>query len=634
MKRILALLLSFSILLTACGKEDKEKKTTKKTTTTTVTSTETSTTTATPEPEIPEIEYTLLDGKKAINDEGNLIDCEVKAFDEFSNPYIYFYKDYIVVYESVFDFVKEIETKHITLVSLADGEVIADKKIEEYGFCEIIIGKDNIALHSFDEAKFFVFDDSLEIIEEYSLGNAEEGMIVFSESLKEAYSFSYDKGILKVDLESGKEENIVESTNLSVDSVSSEYCFFSYTDLDTYMNKHYYWDNKSENITEAAVESFNYLNKSGNLMVYSKSIDNDTLYINHNGKEKVILDIVSYLRTVQNAEKIILTRYDLDDTPYLAMYEPDGTFISEFKENADTYYTTDYIYYNEEYDGYFFTLNSEEGSKLIYWDTKVKVDGYDLHVSDVYEEEEFVADVSYEIREKVNDMEEKFGVDIKIKEECDLGVAGYDFELLLDEDMLLYNLEVLNSCMSKYPEGFFQQIKYGNIENIEIQLLYDLSSPDGIAMDAAAFVYENPDTIGVYFGAGRLMEFEVYHELTHVIDFYLSFKKKANDDILFDDNKWCELNPEGYEYADSGNDSDLDNLFENFFIDGYFTEPYGCANSMEDRATLMAAAMTKNPTATSGRPLIEKLRYWSECIRDGFDTTGWDNVLLWEEILD
>ena len=81
-------------------------------------------------------------------------------------------------------------------------------------------------------------------------------------------------------------------------------------------------------------------------------------------------------------------------------------------------------------------------------------------VSEVYEEEEFVADVSAEIREKVNDMEKKYGVDIKIKEECDLGAAGYDFEYLLDEDMLLYNIEMLNSCMSKYPEGFFQQIKY------------------------------------------------------------------------------------------------------------------------------------------------------------------------------
>ena len=633
MKKAIALLLSFSILLTACGKEEKEKKTTQKTTTTTVTTTEATTTTATPEPEIPEIEYTLLDNKKAINDEGNLFDCEVEVFDEFTNPYIYFYKDYIVVFESVYDQDEGTEAPQIALVSIVDGELIAKKKFEKYGFCEMVVGTDNLALHSYDDKKLYIFDDNLEVIEEYNLGDADDGLIVFVDSLKEAYSFAYDKGILKLDFKNDKEEYMVESTSLYVDTVNNDYCFYSYTNTDNYMNEHYYLDCVTNSITKAPVEDFNYLNKSGNLMVYSRG-DDSTIYVNHNGEEKVILDIVSYVRTVVNAEKIILSQNDLEDNSYLSMYEPDGTFISKFKDNIDVYYTTDYIYYSEEYDGYFFTLNSDKGSSLIFWDTKVEVDGDDLMVSEVYEEEEYVAEVSAEIREKVNDMEKKYGVDIKIKEECDLGAAGYDFEYLLDEDILLYNIEMLNSCMSKYPEGFFQQIKYGNIENIEIQLLSDLISPEGITMDSAAFVYENPDTIGVYFGAGRIMEYEVYHEFTHVIDFYLKFKDNANDDFLYDENKWMSFNPEGYKYAESGNDSDIEYLYNEYYIEGYFAEPYGCANSMEDRATLMAAAMTKNPTATEGRPLIEKLRFWSECIRDGFDTTGWDDVLLWEEVLD
>jgi hypothetical protein len=53
----------------------------------------------------------------------------------------------------------------------------------------------------------------------------------------------------------------------------------------------------------------------------------------------------------------------------------------------------------------------------------------------------------------------------------------------------------------------------------------------------------------------------------------------------------------------------------------------------EDRATLMAMAMYE-PAGFDGNPgMIEKMRYYAECIRDCFDTTGWPETTIWESVL-
>ena len=67
---------------------------------------------------------------------------------------------------------------------------------------------------------------------------------------------------------------------------------------------------------------------------------------------------------------------------------------------------------------------------------------------------------------------------------------------------------------------------------------------------------------------------------------------------------------------------------------GYFVTEYALTFPTEDRATLLEAAMNNYSwdfEPDSGRRA--KLQYYAACIRDCFDTTGWPEITLWEQVL-
>ena len=66
----------------------------------------------------------------------------------------------------------------------------------------------------------------------------------------------------------------------------------------------------------------------------------------------------------------------------------------------------------------------------------------------------------------------------------------------------------------------------------------------------------------------------------------------------------------------------------------YSTFSYALTFPTEDRAVLMAAAMEQNSwdfEAGSGRRA--KMQFYADCIRDCFDTTGWPQTTMWEQVL-
>lgn len=64
---------------------------------------------------------------------------------------------------------------------------------------------------------------------------------------------------------------------------------------------------------------------------------------------------------------------------------------------------------------------------------------------------------------------------------------------------------------------------------------------------------------------------------------------------------------------------------------GYFVWSYACTFPTEDRATMMESAMSYDAGTMAWNPgLLNKLKYYSQCIRDCFDTTGWPETLPWE----
>jgi hypothetical protein len=67
---------------------------------------------------------------------------------------------------------------------------------------------------------------------------------------------------------------------------------------------------------------------------------------------------------------------------------------------------------------------------------------------------------------------------------------------------------------------------------------------------------------------------------------------------------------------------------------GYFIDDYSCRYPGEDRAKIMENAILGKTGHFENSPkLVEKLRYYCNCIRDAFNTEGWPEVTEWEKIL-
>lgn len=111
------------------------------------------------------------------------------------------------------------------------------------------------------------------------------------------------------------------------------------------------------------------------------------------------------------------------------------------------------------------------------------------------------------------------------------------------------------------------------------------------------------------------------------------------DDALYSEETWwsmnpaefINLNPEYGGYYESYEMMPMDYYQEDFT--SYFVIDYGKTFFTEDRATIMEAAMSGNYRSFSkevSEALYAKLEYYSQCICDCFDTTGWPDVTKWE----
>ena len=63
----------------------------------------------------------------------------------------------------------------------------------------------------------------------------------------------------------------------------------------------------------------------------------------------------------------------------------------------------------------------------------------------------------------------------------------------------------------------------------------------------------------------------------------------------------------------------------------YFIDDYSMINATEDRARIFEYAVEDSGTLFRDAPgLIAKLQYYSDCIRDCFDTALWPEITAWE----
>ena len=589
---------------------------------------------------IPE-EQTILNAKTLWEDNENLYEVPLAMLDGVEQANVYRFGDDLLLTYDTYDEEKGKSVYVIKLVSLETGELLYEQQLESLTFATVQVLDEHIAINDLGDAKCYLLDSKLELLNTYDLPG---GMFCLDKKGEKAYQFTYDQGIKVIDLDTGKFDVLLENgANVYLCEASGNEATFVYTDRGTLFRSSGVLDLNSGEIH--AVESpyaFNELEASGS--IWLGDVEGVTpFYVLSDGTEQgIFYGDISATVGINNASghMVICNTIGAGDH-FLLVYDNQGNLLSSCDVNGLSLYEMMDFAWFEEYNGYVFSLSDEANqAHLMFWELSGEIVEDDLGLEDVMESVK--APVGTAVRKELFDradaLSEKYGVEILIADQCDTVFTDHSADLLLEEADIEQALDTVDYVLSRYPEGFFEQLKHNTYKEIEIQLVGILEkdySEGDITYVSGGFV--NYSYMGKLLMAldarpmnlddeiNPILEGTMYHEFSHIIDKRLEYDSIYREDASYSENGWLNLNPDGFEYNDSYYGT-LDPQYADYFVDHY-----ACTNSTEDRARIMESAMQNDVSVFEGKEgLTEKLRYYSEGIRDSFDITGWPKILPWE----
>lgn len=213
------------------------------------------------------------------------------------------------------------------------------------------------------------------------------------------------------------------------------------------------------------------------------------------------------------------------------------------------------------------------------------------------------------LRQEINS---KYGVNIIYKDETDDVVKNSNIKFTKEYDEAKINnfLNKINTVLSKYPSGFFKEIK-NKWKTVSICLVSKFSGQYSGITDNNNF-----NTVVILLAySSNLLEATAHHEIMHFIDCYL--REYFNVDTI---NSFNDFNPSGFVYGD--NSSEYVYLLDNNNT-SYFVSIYSKSKYSEDRAEVFADMMFRwatRPYYTKGNPINEKARIINEQLEKYFDS--------------
>ena len=320
----------------------------------------------------------------------------------------------------------------------------------------------------------------------------------------------------------------------------------------------------------------------------------------------------------------------------LSVYDVDGSFLSAC--TLESTYTA--AVWSEADGGYYLTAVDQTGhDQLYFWDLGVPVGGEDLTLEPIYGEILSTEAVSQELYDRAADLSARYGISVRIAEQIDTVYRDFEVEQEVEESVISDGLDAVEQVLGLLPENFLPQLRYGTQQSLEIHLSGNLTKRDqpenisGFSSFSGLTEVRETETVVVLDVArpGSVAQ-TLCHELMHVLEGKLKFHAWLQENAVYDEEMWLTLNPEGFVYAET-----YDEMPMSYFTDGYeswFVDLYSRTYAKEDRARILEHAMMGNAWVFSGSPQrMAKLEYLCRCIRDAFDTTGWPDQTVWEEVL-
>jgi hypothetical protein len=263
-------------------------------------------------------------------------------------------------------------------------------------------------------------------------------------------------------------------------------------------------------------------------------------------------------------------------------------------------------------------------------------------------------------------IEDKYDIEIVLHADSIEGIDSFKCEVLTEEKVINKGLLFIDEQLSRYPEGFFTQLR----PHEDIPFRFFLIGPitnelteSGIAGVSTAIngsIYLDLQERNWHYNWGgepflpkgdqvtthvTNLEYIIHHEIGHAVD-YVTRMKIYNWRIqsfevnsiqpAFDREAWSLLLPPSFEYDDSSGQVSGKYIFRqnSSLEDIYFCDIYSTTNLAENLASLFGYAMCGHTPEAFRSPAIQaQLRYFFSVIKEEFDSESWTDTLYWERVL-
>ena len=525
----------------------------------------------------------------------------------------------------------ELVLKHI---SLEDGALVKEGAAPAHSGTKLFIGSGEIGLCDRASGLISILNEDFHLLRTYDVPQEGDEWYLNSE-LDTLYVFYFDRGLLARNLQTGETSWLVDNgTQVKSKGGGTGYVLFQYTDR---ADQKIY--TRCLNLSTATMET---LPIGGTI---SSGIRQGETWLLRSSKEDGVYTVVksesancfmwtdSAVRLLSPRQHLLMADSSGRD---LSLYETDGTFLSccALPQNSSAILGTDFVW-SGYWKGYFFTDFMGSSCRLMFWDVSAETEGENLQMSPPEQAQPSQTVLEQQLYERAAQLSGRFGVDIRIAEQCSLKYSHYDTYALTDPVFVRSALDVLEKSLGLYPEGFFRQLPYGDIGTIRIELVGGLTVKDDIdthPVSVGAFTQAMDGYYIIVLDGFLLQPQTLFHEFSHIIDARLKWDSIIREDALYSEEVWLALQPEGFHYAMTYTEVQEELL--SYLESGYFITEYSLTYPTEDRAVLMEAAMNDFTwDFEPGSGTRTKLQYYADCIRDCFDTEGWPEKTCWEQVL-
>lgn len=522
----------------------------------------------------------------------------------------------------------------LKLLNQEDGTLLAESEVPAAPATTLFIGSERVGLCDRLSGQITILDDLLQLLQTYNI-TADGDDWYLDSDLDTLYIFAADRGLMSVDLETGAENWIIDNGfRVFCKGVGEDFLIFSYVDR---ADQRTY--NRCLTMSTGTMEP---LPTDGPIFEGNRHGDTWLLLPSEaDGTHTLVCDGVTSCFTWKDSNVDLLpVRQELLMTDpsgrNLILYGSDGSFHSEcaLPLGSENFVASDLLW-SEYWGGYFFMDFTGSFCRLMFWDVQLDSSGERLEILPVDNIQPPEPLLESRLYERAAELSQRFGVEICIGEQCSLVYTHYESSPLTDPEFVRSALEILESALSQYPEGFFRQLRHDSVKTIRIELVSSLViREDGMIHPAAAAGIAQKQGIRyiVALNGFILNEETVYHEIAHIISARLEWDSLIREDALYSEDAWMALQPEGFNYALVY--SNIPTEYQLYIDAGYFINEYSMSFSTEDRSEVMAKAMSlEHWLFEHGTGRREKLQFYADCIRDCFDTSGWPEVTRWERVL-